>query len=587
MGKISHNKEQTAYTADYVVVGGGLAGCVTASKLSADMSHSVICVEAGNNNIYDTPITDSVYAGIEYSLAESYFPEYFWPQKPLPNGALSGFCPECDPQTTNCINQSCISKTPSDTTTGDYTTGKILGGGTSINGQQYVRGTNGLYDEWEKIGGPQWSSASATKVFKKIEKYNGLTSNSAVHGYHGPLDVRQTPLVPTSMANKFVQAITVGTGFAQIPSDDYNNPATPYGPFGRWQLTQQPDTQRESSATAFLGPKVMTKCGHGVNGRRLKVLFNAYANNIIWEKKRTCCCSRSRKCTCGKSVTPVGVRIVQNGISKEIFAVKKVIICLGIHSSEFLQRSGIGPKKLLDGLNIKVVIDNPNVGRGYVNQLFSMASFTANPADLAVPLTDPASLYTGGGFLPPLLLTDNPNKRGYQIIGASPVSGTFMIMIIPLQSYSKGTVRIQNADPFATSLADNNYLDPTTTDIQSFIVAFQTYIKQIAIALANIDPLYQLVSPTMSVIDDPVQLEQYIMTNFNHTHHWMSSNRMSKTEADGVVNGWGEVFGVDNLVVVDNSIAPALSDGNTSAPIYFLANVISDHIIKKQNKCHS
>jgi choline dehydrogenase len=252
---------------------------------------------------------------------------------------------------------------------------------------------------------------------------------------------------------------------------------------------------------------------------------------------------------------------------------------LGIHSAEFLQRSGVGPRTLLDNLGIPVIRDNPNVGTHFHNQLIVTAVFSANPADKGVPDSDPQALYTGGAFLPILIPEDDPKRRGYQLIGASPAPGTFLLILIPLQPHSPGTVRIQSTDPLAVSLADNNYLgDPT--DLDSMVAGFQVYVKNIAIALANIDPLYQLLNPPMAVIDDTDALKAFITNNFNHSHHWMSSNRMAKSEADGVVDGYGRVFGVDGLTVVDNSIAPVQSDGNPSGPIYFFSNVIADKIIR-------
>lgn len=583
MGKIKYNKSGKIYTADYVVIGGGLAGCVMASKLSNDKTHSVICIEGGRNNITDVPIVKSSYAGIEYSLATEYFPEYFWQQKPVPNGTISGFGGSCDLNVSNCINGSCINKTQSDTTVGDYTTGKILGGGTSINGQQYVRGSNALFDEWATIGGPQWSSTEATKMFKEMENYNGLTSNMSVHGYSGPINIRQTPSNPTDMATKFANAVSVGCGVPLFPNDDYNDPATLHGSFTKWQLAQRPNHIRESSATAYLGPTVMNSHGDGIDDRKLLVLFNTYANTIIWEKRGD---KKNRCQECINESSPhkaYGVRIVENGISKEIYARKKVIVCLGIYSAEFLQRSGIGPSKLLQNLKINVIYDNPNVGKNFTNQLFSLAVFTADINDVGVPETDPDALYAGGAFLPVLIPEENTNKRGYQLIGASPSPGQFFIIISPLQPHSKGIVRIQSKDPFTVSLADNNYMgDPL--DMKSFVAAFQIYIKNLAIELEKNEG-YQLVMPSMDMIsntEDTTELEEYIMSSYNHTHHWMSSNKMAKTPADGVVDGWGNVFGVCDLIVVDNSIAPVISDGNTSAPIYFLANVIANNIIANQ-----
>lgn len=562
--------EKEKYVADYVIIGVGTAGCLLARKLTDDYKTSVIGIEAGLNNIDTVPIHNSLYAGAQYGLPTNYYPQYFYAQKPVNNGSLTYNEP---PVPTNLINGSNIPITQTETTIGDYTTGRILGGGSAINGEQYVRGTAAFYDEWARITGDErWSAKNATKTFVELENYLGLTPNKKVHGYHGDIHIRQTPHPPTTMAIKLSQAITNATGLSQITLNDYNNPDTPLGPFTAWELFQKPDTTRCSSPVAFLGPEIMDQQGHGVNCRKLLILFKASANKIIWDGNRA-----------------IGVDAIVNGKSESIYAREKVIVCLGIHSAEFLQRSGIGPKSLLDALNIKTIFDNPNVGRNWNNQTLVPIAFTANPKDNALPTDDPAALYTGGAFLPPVLPQDNPDLRGFQIMGygqnqvGAETNGQLNLLLIMLQPHSLGTIRIQSSDPVQVSLVDNNYLnDPNGYDLQSYVLAFQKYIQPIATALAAIDPDYQLISPTAF---DTESLQNYIMSTFDHTHHWRGSNSMRKSLEDGgVVDPTGNVFGVKDLVVCDNSVIPLMSDGNTCAPVYLTAAIIAKHLIESR-KC--
>ncbi len=108
---------------------------------------------------------------------------------------------------------------------------------------------------------------------------------------------------------------------------------------------------------------------------------------------------------------------------------------------------------------------------------------------------------------------------------------------------------------------------------------FTNYIKNIAIKLSEIDPQYQLLSPTMNIIKNPIQLEAFIRQNLSLTFHEESTLRMSNSEADGVTNFKGEVFGVENLIVADNSIIPFTADGNTSAPAYLIGFTIANRLL--------
>ena len=116
-------------------------------------------------------------------------------------------------------------------------------------------------------------------------------------------------------------------------------------------------------------------------------------------------------------------------------------------------------------------------------------------------------------------------------------------------------------------------------DLTVFKNIFKTYIENIATQLAAIDPSYQLVSPTMDIINDDAQLTDFIMANVNIPHHWTGSCRMAPRDLGGVVDQHAHVYGVKNLVVADTSIIPFPNDGNTSAPSFMLARVIAKQLL--------
>ncbi|MDP1512612.1 GMC family oxidoreductase [Paenibacillus sp. CMAA1739] len=510
---------------DYIVVGTGPGGAVIAKTLTDDKQTSVLVLEAGENNDKDKPIRDSTFAP---ELEEQFFPEYFWQGEGIPQNGV-------------------------DDRSFEWTTGRLLGGGSSINGEQYVRPTSAVFREWEKLLGPLWSPRRAIRRFKKLEKYNGETNNPRVHGYSGRIDIRQAPVNPTSMAQKLTLAIERATGFPEIL--DYNDPKTPLGPFTRWQLFQKPNGRRESSSTAFLSPGIMTSSGQGVNGRKLRVFFKSTTLRVLFTNKRA-----------------VGVEFLREGICTRAYARKKVIVSAGINSAQLLMLSGIGPEKSLKDKGIHVVFNNPNVGKRLRNHTLNFASFSTNPRDRALPSNDPNALYTGGAFLPDPNGTED-HRRAVQMLGIGS-EGMLTLGLIYLRPASWGSIKLQNNDPLKIVLADEGFLS-NPEDMEAVKNIYKNYVKNIAAELTAIDPSYQLVSPTLDVIDNDSSLEEFIKQNFGHNHHQQGSLRMAPLNRGGVVDRRGNVHGVKNLIVADASIIPFTVDGNTSAAAYLIGYTIA------------
>lgn len=520
---------------DYIVVGSGPAGSVLAKKLTDDKKTSVLVLEAGENNDRDTPISNSTFA---LELEELYLPQYFWQGEGVPQEK---------------VNERSF----------EWTTGRLLGGGTSINTQQYVRPTSAVFQQWEKLLGPLWSPKNATRTFRKMENYNGKTNNKEVHGYKGLIDIRQAPENPTPMSKKLVSAIEKATGFRKIL--DYNDPKTPLGPFTRWQLFQQPNGRRESASTSFLSPDIMTTAGQGVNGRKLQVFFKSTALRVLFKNKRA-----------------IGVEFLKEGKRVRAYSRKKVIISAGINSSQLLMLSGIGPAKMLKDAGIPVVFANPHVGKGLRNHTLNFAEFSANPKDNPLPDDDPNALFTGGAFLPDPTPGSNKARRAVQLIGIGS-KGKLMIAILFLKPKSRGSIKIQSNDPLKIVLADEGYLH-NPADLEAVKNCYKVYIKKIAAQLTAIDRSYRLTSPTLDIINNNRKLEEFIKNNFDHNHHEQGALRMAPLSKAGVVDSYGQVHGVKDLIVADDSIIPFTVDGNTSAPAYLIGNTIAQQLLKQNSR---
>ena len=519
---------------DYIVIGTGPAGATIAKTLSDDRRNSVLLLEAGENNDEDRPIRNSTFAPV---LANLFFPQYFWQGEGVPQEDVGN-------------------------RTFRWTGGRLLGGGSSVNRQLYVRPTPAVFKKWQRLLGPLWSPREAIRRFKELEKYNGMTDNPEARGFRGRLDVRQAPVQPTAMAEKIALAIEQATGFKEIL--DYNNPDTPIGPFTRNQYTQKPDGTRESSSTAFLSKDIVDEDGFGVNGRKLRVLTKSTVLRIIFGGK-----------------VASGIKFLNEGKCYQAAALKKVIVSAGIKSPKLLMLSGIGPADELRKVGIPVIFNNPNVGKHLANHTIIAAVFSTNPADNPIPPGDPNAHLIAGAFLPNPKPGTDPTLREVQI---EPFfsNSNLIVGVSPIQPKSRGTVRIQANDPLKIELGDEEFLDDPD-DVELLKNTFKVYIKNIDEAFRTIDPNYKLISPTLDIINDDVKLSNFITQNLSLTFHEQSTLRMSTSEADGVVNFRGEVFGVKDLIVADNSIIPFTVDGNTSAVAYLIGLTIAQQLLEEEN----
>lgn len=525
--------------ADIIVVGGGAAGCIVMSELSKNFS--VLGIEGGLNLTNDPAIKA---VGLPaFLLAGTGKAKYFWPgwNQSLPMPGLNG-------------------------RTSDWTTGMLLGGGSSINGLYYGRGSSEMYSSWEEISGSSnWSLNKILATFKTLETYQGLTITPGARGVNGPVNILQTPTISQITSQVLLPATQAA--FPGIPTVvDYNDPSVEncIAPNAQWFIDPT-GTKRVSSATAYLNSKIMTPNGQGVNGHKLFVLFDSVAVKIIFDKH-----GKAKK-----------VKYVKDGKLFVAKARKAVVLAGGINSSKLLQLSGIGPSETLKNAGIKPVFINENVGKHLQNHPLIFITMLADPALSGIPPGAPYAFTIHNVYLP-VVGGSASDPRMLQILfefipATSQTPALLAVGFDLLNPVSEGNVNIQSDNSFQIAAADDGfYKDPI--DLANMKNAVSVYIRAL---LNELNTLYPFPSPYFRpILTDPINfvilsgyndavVEQYVKNNSNLSldiHHFVSHCKMAPLKAGGVVDGDTRVYGTKNVFVLDNSICPRIPDINTTGP---------------------
>lgn len=537
--------------ADYVIVGVGTAGAVLAKRLTDDKKTSVIALHSGQN------FTDSFILkyskNVPFSVFASLFaaPAFNPDELDLPSDIRQQLKDllELSSGSQNSLYEGGVT-TPQVNANGRELLWVIPlpgAGGSAVNAGAWCRGTNQLFAQWETIAGLHWSVSRVLKIYKELEKYHGESANPGFRGTDGPIKVLQDS-DPSTLSKVFAKAVIQATGVPFVV--DYNDPKTPIGVSTQLQLTHRGHDgfYRVSSITAFLNHHIMRSNGKGVNGRKLRVLFNSAALRTIWDGN-----------------TAVGVEFVQNGVNKRVYAKKGVIVCAGLRSSTFLMHSGVGSSVILNSLGIPVIFDNPNVGQQLADQPHVVIAFTSNPND---SVAGSNKVFSQISWLP--APGGDPIKREVRFATIDVVPGITLGLLDLCQPKSRGTISINSTDPLDPPLIDLGILS-NSDDLTLFVSAFQTYIKNINIQLQAIDPKYRLIFPDPAIIDDVIALTDFIKEEVGSNMHFQSHCRMAPLAQGGVVDSKGRVYGVKNLYVADNSIVPQCMDGSPMASAYLIA----------------
>ena len=526
--------------ADIIVIGGGTSGCILMKELSEN-GFSVLGIEAGRNLTTD-PAVEAV--GLPaFQLAETGKSQYFWPgwNQTLSMAGLNG-------------------------RTGDWTTGMLLGGGSSVNGLYYGRGSSAAYALWEGVSGSSnWSLGNILATFTALENYQGLTITAGARGTNGAVNVLQTPTL--SEITRDVLFPATQAAFPGIPTVvDSNDPSVEncIDPRVQWFIDPT-GTQRESSATAFLNSSVMNPEGEGVNGHKLRVLFDAVVVKIVFAKD-------------GRATR---IRYIQNGKIHTAKARKAVVLSAGINSSKLLQLSGIGPAQALQNAGIKPVFINENVGKNLQNHPLLSISLPADPTVTGIP-PGAAYAYTIHNVYLPAVGGIASDPRMVQILfDYIPTNAQTSVPILNislelLNPQSTGSVTIQSDNCFQIAAADDGFYQ-NSVDLENMKSAVSVYIRAL---LDQLNILYPFPSPYFRpIVSDPINtvilsgyddavVEAYVKNNSNLSldpHHFTSHCKMAPLNAGGVVDGNTLVYGTKNVFVADNSICPVIPDSDTAA----------------------
>ncbi|KAH7100226.1 alcohol oxidase [Auriculariales sp. MPI-PUGE-AT-0066] len=563
---------------DYVVLGGGTAGCVLAARLSEDPTKRVLLLEAGGSGVaklysripaassklFTTPAVWSIWTAPQANVERR---ELFWPR------------------------------------------GKLLGGCSSINANMFHYGNPTDFDEWSRISGSdEWSWQKFQKYFIKFETYTSRAEFPS-----GPVQTGSFSHL-SNWAQKFMQTcLSVGIQ----PRNDFNTSEGTLG-VGKVLAYITSSGVRSSAESAYLTPAVLAR-------PNLVVLTQAHITRILLAHD-----------TVTGEKRAVGVEFA-SGKKKQRYRVRAksevIVSCGAVHTPHILQLSGIGPGKELESHGIPVLHDLPGVGKHLMDhteinirfrvadkesvnelalkgwqQIYAVPSMVQWLMHGTGPLlcnfgetvafvrSDDKVLFpepefqdktldtTSGSGSPDLELFATPLGWWNHGLGSDwPVprpKALCSVTAVLLRPTSTGEVTLKSSDPFDAPVVDPNYL----ASEHDFAVLRRGI--RLLLRITQASPLNSLIdrTETSTALDQKLheatdaELNTVIKQRLETLYHPTCTARMAPFEDGGVVDPQLRVYGIQGLRIVDASVFPTINSGHTTAPVLALAEKAADLI---------
>jgi choline dehydrogenase len=519
---------------DYIIVGGGSAGCVLADRLSECGRFKVLLLEAGPDDR-----RFRIQLPIGYGL--SFFdPAVNWMYRTRPEPTLAG-------------------------RSGYWPRGKVLGGSGSINAMVHVRGQSGDFDGWFAAGNPGWAAPDVMPYFERAEqRIRGADVASETH-----------PLCASFIAAGQACGLAFNPDLSQCDQDGV----------GHYRIATR-DGLRLSTARAYLRP--------AMKRMNLSVKVQALATRILFEGQRA-----------------RGISFLQGGETRSALARREIILAAGsINSPKLLQLSGVGPADLLRQHGIDIVLDRPGVGRNLQDHLCIDHVYRARVPTLnqqfgtwrgkigaamryALTRKGPLSLSVNqaGGFVRTRPDVDRPNMQLYfsplsytrtpagtrPLMRPDPFPG-FLLSAQPCRPTSRGHIEITSRDPHAAPAIFPNAL-ATSHDVQEMLEGARL-LRRLAAAPALSEIIAEELAPGLEVQSDDAVLED-IRQRASTVFHPVSTCRMGPDPGSDVVNAALEIHGLEGIRVIDASVFPMVTSGNTNASTIMVAEKGADLVLGK------
>ena len=517
---------------DYVIVGGGSAGCVLAARLSEDPAARVLLLEAGGTDRHPFYHLPAGFAKMTKGIGS-------WGWQTVPQRHM---------------NDMVIR----------YTQARVIGGGSSINAQIYTRGNALDYDEWRQMGCDGWSYADVLPYFRKAEDND--THDDPYHGRGGPLGVSK-PSAPLPICEAyFAAAAELG-----IPRNDDMAGAVQDG-VGYYQLTQR-NARRSSAAMAYLAPN---------RGRaNLTVRTGAQVKRLVVETGRAV----GVEMMDGSRITAASEVILSSGA----IGSPRMLMLSGIGPAGHLAEVGVRPvldqpgvgSNLQDHLDLFVIaeVTGPHTYDRYAKPHWSALAGLRYLLTKTGPVA--SSLFETGGFWYADRDARSPDIQFHLGLGsgieagvAAMPNGGVTLNSAYLRPRSRGTVRLASADPGAAPLIDPNYWEDAH-DREMSIRGLK--LAQEIMAQAPLRP-YVLAErlPGPQVRTDQDYFD-FACRHSKTDHHPAGTCRMGSDPA-AVVDPRLRFNGIERLRVVDASVMPSVVSSNTNAPTIMIAEKAADMI---------